>query len=386
MFNLFACGFRPFFLLGPIYGICSLISWILLFSGAASFNPGPYNSLYIHQHSMLTGFCGAIIAGFLLTAVQNWTGRTTIVGKLLALETVAWLAGRVAMFYANEVNPLLLALIDSSFLLGLFLAVTIPIIQSKNKRNYFVPILILLYFISNLGFHGSCHKILETSPTLFIDFLLAIILVFLIVFANRVLPFFTARGLGIQIIRWEKMESISLALSGLWLVAHLSGKDSIICASLGILCGVSLLVKTIPWTKWKAFSNPMLWILLLGHFLLALTMVLDSFRNLGLPIIDSNVLTHSYTIGAISIIILGMISRVSLGHSGRPIKTDLLILLSFLCLIASYVVRVVLIYLNIANYLLWIKLSSSLWILAFSLYIIRYVWILISPRADGLPG
>ncbi|MCU7929366.1 MAG: NnrS family protein [Candidatus Thiodiazotropha sp. (ex Codakia rugifera)] len=378
----FALGFRPFFALAALSGLFLMILWVTFFyTGVA---PSRYfTTIDWHSHEMLFGFTTAIIAGFLLTAVRNWTGIDTLTGKPLALLALLWLMGRLLPF-TPSIPHWLIALTDWLFLPALVVALYPPLIKAENRINrLFLPLLTgmafanLLYHLQGLGLTATAQRGLEL--------MLNLVLLLLIFVGGRVLPFFTEKAVKgaapkfskrreqwvyITIILWTLSELI-LPLSGL-----------LFPAAAGV--AVTQAWRFIDWYHPGIWKKPILWVLFTG-----LLWLIIGFLLKGLALLDlfpQNLSTHALTAGAIGVFTLGMMARVTLGHTGREIEPNSYMSLGFVLINLAVVIRVFLPLTDLLSYQTCIGLAGSLWVACFLIFVLTYLPILMRPRIDGRPG
>ena len=384
--TLFSCGFRPFFLLGPLYGILILFYWAGFLSAKFPAPPSSMDALLWHKHEMFFGFVGAILGGFLLTAVQNWTKKTSMRGGWLAISVAAWLLGRFSIFFSVHLNPILVLSLDSLFLLLVIEGVARPILLAGNRRNLFVPMLLFCLFASNLLFHLELHYDLGLELHRILDGAQAIIVIFLVVIGNRVIPYFTRSAFpGLELRKFPMLEiPVHFALFS-WALVSVFSNLTWLHALVGFLCSIGLLTKICFWKTSKILSNPMLGILHLGYFLLPIGFFMDACLHSGLWS-QKGLTVHTFMAGSLSLLILGMITRVSLGHTARPIQADSWMKTSFLCMIAALIFRVILPLIKPETLSTFLSLSALFWILSFGIFLVKFFPILTSARLDGKPG
>ncbi|MGB1198155.1 MAG: NnrS family protein [Thalassotalea sp.] len=382
-------GFRPFFLFGSIFSAFAILAWILLLDAKVSFSPFG-NPLWWHIHEMLFGFYIAIVTGFLLTAVQNWTGMKGVNGKLLLFLTIVWLLGRIAMFAPNALGQPLSSIIDLSFLPIVAFVLAKPILAVKQYRNLFFVPLLVVFFIINIEMHLAIY-----APEIFSlklsGYAAILLMCFLIsVMAGRVTPMFTANGTQTAkatAAPWlDKLANGSLAILALLLItAPLLGFNVTFFAIVAILSGVAQFVRQCRWRPWITLNVPLLWSLHSGLLLLSIALIVLGLSYLT-DVIASNHAWHLLTIGAMATIVLAMIARVSLGHTGRPLMPPKLMSLAFIALIITALIRTFAPAIWPEHYTLIINSAGYLWLTAFMIFIFYYGPMLISPRADGRPG
>ncbi len=374
-------GFRPFFMAGAGFAVISLPYWALVFAGTLS---GPVGHLadpmLWHAHEMIFGFTLAIISGFLLTAVANWTGWAPVRGAHLAALLAVWGAGRIFMSFS--VLPAMAAnFIDLLFIPLLAISLFVPLWKKRDIRNFVFLGLLTGLFLCNLGFHATASR----------DFLLAALLLVMTVVSivgGRVVPSFTVAWLrfhGTPAVQRNLLipDTIGgvlfIALSVLALFGQFEGV--VFGGTSFILCGV-LLWRISRHYPQKSLAEPMLWILHAGFAWMALGVFL-----LGLSAFDTvplSIALHALTTGSIGSFVIGMISRVSLGHTGREIIAGKATVATFYMIQLAALLRVFAGFFVPELYVWWIGLSAVLWALAFGTFIVVYAPILWGRRADGL--
>lgn len=380
-------GFRPFFLIAAAFSATAMGLWALLLNGAVSVEPyGGWR--FWHAHEMLFGYGGAVIAGFLLTAVRAWTGLNTARGVGLLPLIVIWLLARVLMLF-TESEALWVIGLDLLFWICLTAILARPIIQKCQLRNLFAvvaPLLLMIasglshvgYLIENLawqnaGIHGG----------------LFIIVVLMSLIGARVIPLFTRNTTGLSPMETPQWLSRLIAAL-LWLIAlfHLI-PDLIpsysVPTGLGmLLSGILMLIRMKDWHFLATLNTPMLWSLHISYAFIPAGLILLGLYHIGL-IAQSDSGIHAITVGAIGGLTLSMMARVSQGHTGRRIHSDSYLVIMFVLIFTAALTRVFTGALSINSLIGW-SFSASLWSLAFFLFLFRFVRVLLSPRIDGNPG
>lgn len=385
---LWGQAFRPMFLFAAAFSVLALAVWGAYLAGYAL--PSLPNGIFWHSHEMLFGFAAAVIAGFLLTAVQNWTGQRATHGKPLLILALVWLSARVLMLLGHWVPWWLTALVDMAFfpMVAWFFFALLK--QVKQVRNYFFSVVMLFMTAMNGVMHygnatGDMGMVLWGGHAVSL-----MIILFISVIGGRVMPMFTANGAGLP--RVPSIEWLDKAVLGsTWLLVALfivrldsqlpAWVMAVICVVAAVLQGVRIARLQV----WKTFKVPLLWSLHLAYWFIPVGLVLMALHYAGLPIAFSTGL-HGLTAGAIGGMILAMIARVALGHSGRPLQTHPLMSLSFVLLLVAALLRSVV--LAVApSWVFWLySLSAALWVLAFAIYVALYYRIVTSPRPDGRIG
>lgn len=376
---LFNLGFRPFFLLAGLSAVLLLAYWVTSLSqGVHAVSIAPVNW---HSHEMIFGYSAAVIAGFLLTAVRNWTDVQTLNGKPLMLLAIIWLVARILPF--TSLPPGWFSIIDMLFLPLFALAIASPIVKVKQWKNMlFVP-LILLFAVANGFFHAELVYGVSDGMQVGILGGLGVIIMIITVMAGRVVGFFIERGLGEKITSYEWAEWLSLR-GTLLLMAGLFIFSGSVLSAIAIFAAIGHIGRLVGWYNKQLWTVPLLWVLYLGYCWLAAGFVLSALALHG--IIDRSLAIHTFTVGAIGIMTIGMMARVALGHSGREMKTTRWMNGAFVLINLAVVVRVVMPLLAPGNYMLWVELSAALWILAFLIFTLIYLPVLTLPRIDGRPG
>jgi len=386
---LFRLGFRPFFFSGALFSVIALVLWILILKGVAPLQP--FGSGYWwHIHEMVFGFACAIVAGFLLTAVKNWTGSRGIYGiKLIMLFTV-WLTGRLVMLFPELLGNNLSSLIDLSFIPLTTFFVAQPIIKVKQYRNLFFIPLLTLFTLANLEMHLAIYYPNSVSVTISGYSSVMLIIFLMSVMAGRVLPMFTANGTGTQkVMPIKSLEIVtngSLALAMFSLVLQpLIGFNKTVFAIILIIAAIAQAMRWFRLRPWITLGVPLLW-----SFHFAILFVWFGLLILGLSYLQVEVAVnhvwHLLTIGGIGGIILAMISRVSLGHTGRSLEPPKVMSLAFFMISLAALIRVFGPLLAPEKTLIFYDISAFCWIIAFGAFVIKYGPMLWSARADNHPG
>ena len=256
-FALWNLGFRPFYLLASLFSVLSVLLWAGQFSGLV---PGLYLSNPIwHGHEMLFGYTTAVIAGFLLTAVGNWTGKKTPSGTPLMLLAALWLAGRVLVLTPW---PMLAALVNAAFPLAVGVAIAIPLWRSQNKRNYFFVGLMVVMSLLILAMHLAMQGKLDFSPQRGLYLELDLVLFIMAVMGGRVIPMFTNNGIpGTQAVRSTPVERVALGAILLLFVIDLLQLPPIVDGAVALIACVAHAWRLWLWQPWRTRVNPLVWIL-----------------------------------------------------------------------------------------------------------------------------
>ena len=378
---LFALGFRPFFLAAGIYAVLLMGLWLVVLQGGLSL--GALSPPVWHGHEMLFGFAVAVIAGFLLTAAQNWTGIPMPSGRPLAALFLLWLAGRLG-FLIPGLPAGLVALVDLSFLPLLALALALPIHKAKQLHNYPFPVLLLTLTVANALVHLQA---LGWTSTARLGLYLAtyVVVAIMVIMGGRVIASFTDNKLGTRARRWPLIERLVPAVTLGALLAALIAPASLVTALLAAVAATVHGIRLAGWYTRKFWAVPLLWILHLGYAWITLGFVLLALSAVGMSAAAVSAL-HAFTAGGIGVLTLGMMARVSLGHTGNPLEPAPVMTLAFVAINLAALVRVVLPLFFPAAYAPIMTAAGVVWVAAFGVFVVVYAPKLLRPRADGKPG
>ncbi len=381
---LFSHGFRPFFLLAAAWATLAALAWVAMLRGAP-LHPALPATVW-HAHEMVWGFVVAVIAGFLLTAARNWTGLQTAVGGPLAALCALWVAGRLVVAFGGALPWGVVAAIDVAFLPALAFVVGRPIVAAKNWRNLPFPILLLVLATANLAVHagaaGYGPEPMAPIRALGLD---AVTLVIVIV-AGRIIPAFTRNALPHAGVDPQGVVDASAVWAVGLLVAldalALGWPDAVRLAGIAAIGAAALnAARMWGWRSLATLPHPILWVLHLAYALLALALLLRGLATLT-SAVPSSLATHVLTIGAIGLITLGMMSRVSLGHTGRPLIVARSVAVAYGLLATATVIRAAGVLLPAWLAISW-DVSATLFAAAFLIFLVVYTPILVGPRAEA---
>ena len=383
-YPLLAMGFRAFFALAGLSALALIAGWNSMSNGSLHIDNYFSGSTW-HAHEMLLGYTAAVIAGFLLTAVRNWTGLQTVTPSQLAALCFLWLYGRVLPFYSELLPDAFIGAVDFVFLPALAFVISKPILQTGNYRNLVFVVLLLLLALGNGLIHAQVLGLMAESAALGLILVVTIIVVMILVIAGRVFPFFTERGLsGVICIRSPALDiaavAVSLAVFGL-LMLNIDGTVLAIAAVAAILVNV---VRVAAWYNPRIWFVPLLWVLYIGYGWLILGFGLVSLAAFG--VVPQSLALHAFTVGGIGVLTLGMMARVALGHTGRALKTSNVMTLAFVLINLAALFRVLFPAFLPSWYGGLVMVSTYCWLAAFSLFAFYYVPILTAPRLDGQAG
>ncbi|HCE4531045.1 TPA: NnrS family protein [Vibrio parahaemolyticus] len=375
-------GFRPFFLFGSIYAIVAIALWVWMFQTGQP-NALAVPALWWHVHEMLFGFSMAIVVGFVLTAVQNWTGINGTKHYTLLVIFGLWLAPRILLW--TPVPLWLTSSIEAVFLLFVAYEVGIRVYRAKGWRNLFFVPLFLLAIFANFASYATIKGMPPFTSSAVWQAMLWWFTLLLSVMGGRVIPFFTARRFNFekaQPLPWLDWFA-NLPLVMLFVLSFFPVTFAELGNPLMLFAGVAQLVRFVRWKPWLTLSEPLVWSLHAAYLCLPLSLIL---RGAWGEAFASHNLIHLFAIGALGGLILAMIARVTMGHTGRMIYKGPNMSLAFAAITAAALVRSFAVIFDPANMMLWIDISGGLWIVAFGLFVWRFGMMLVTPRVDGHPG
>ncbi|HHJ14064.1 MAG TPA: NnrS family protein [Gammaproteobacteria bacterium] len=380
-------GFRPFFLAAIWFGALVMLVWALVFARRLALPLSGLAPIAWHGHEMIFGYAVAVIAGFLLTAVRNWTGLMTLRGPLLGLLLGAWLVPRLLLGLGGAALLPLAAIFDLLFVLALLLALARPILRKRNWAQAGILLKILLLGVANGLFYLGAVGVWEPGLRVGLYSGLYLVLALILMLSRRVLPFFIERGVGYAVTlrnrQWLDISSLVLFLV-LWL-ADLWRPDSLPVAVLSLLLLALHGLRLAGWYTAGIWRRPLLWSLYLAYVAIVAGFGLKAaVTGFG---ISPYLALHAFAVGGIGLMTAGMMARVALGHTGRDIgRPPAPIALVFGLLLAAGLFRVLLPLLDLSHYRLWVEWAQGLWVLAFVVLGAVYTRILLTPRVDGRDG
>jgi uncharacterized protein involved in response to NO len=375
-------GFRPFFLSAALFALVAVLIWLGILLGA--FRPvGFFDPILWHAHEMIYGYATAVIAGFVLTASQNWTGRRGVHGRRLWVLVLIWIAGRVLISALHRPSYVATA-VDLLFYPSLALAM-VPYLKPadmKIERIFFAYF--ALYFTGNLLMHLDSLGILPGQGMRGALLGLNTTIVMIVFMGGRVIPFFTESELSRhQPKTYAQVEGLAHVTAWAFLLSQLLIPNTAWAAWLAFAATVTHLARLAGWQVRRIRRIPVLWILHLAYFWIAVGFGLFGLASLGRIAIGPAV--HALAIGALGGMTYGMMSRVSLGHTGRKLQPSSLIVAGYIALNAAAVVRVLGPLISASSFW-WMIATATTWVVAFALFIWVYAPMLLNSRVDGRPG
>ncbi|HEU4810329.1 MAG TPA: NnrS family protein [Sphingomicrobium sp.] len=376
----FRGGFRPFFFGGAAWALIAITLWICTLTGEISL-PTAFDPLAWHRHEMLFGFVGAVIGGFLLTAVPNWTGRLPIAGWPLVALFGLWIAARLALLFSGVAGLWLAGLLDVGFFFVLGLLAAREVLESKN-RNLPIVGMVLLFGLADAVDYLAASGALPT-PDLGWQFAIALVVLLISLIGGRIIPSFTrnwmakqkmSRGLPTQPSRFDL---IVIGATAAALLAWLTGPSE---TPIGLILVAAALLQAIRWARWsgfRTFADPLVLVLHVGYFWIPTGLALLGLSVMG--VVPRSAAIHALTAGAMSTMILAVMTRASLGHTARELKANAATSVCYLLVTAGAVLRVSA-SLGLIDYNFGIEIAGLAWGGAFLLFLIAYAPVLWRPR------
>lgn len=373
-------GFRPFFLLGSLYAGLTILAWLPMLYGrletASVFTPVDW-----HIHEMLFGYVAAIVTGFLLTAIPNWTGRLPVQGLPLAALVAIWLAGRLAVFFSADIGWLAAAVIDSSFLLALAVAAAVEIIAGRNWRNLKVLVPVGVLFAANVVYHLEVHFNGEADVARRLAIGATVVLIMII--GGRIIPSFTRNWLARQApgrmpVPFNRFDAVTILGSAVALLAWTCFPDHAASGAALLAAGALNAARLGRWAGDRTWRDPLVVILHVAYAFVPVGFVLAALAVFLPDAVASAAGLHAFGTGAIGAMTLAVMSRATLGHTGRALHAGNATCMVFVAVVASAMLRIAYAFLPGMTPLL--HASAAAWTLAFLGYAAVYGGMLLRPK------
>jgi uncharacterized protein involved in response to NO len=373
-------GFRPFYLLGAAFAAVSVPLWIARYFGVLGAFPNV--DLNWHMHEMVYGFAVAVIIGFLFTAGRNWTGLWTPRRGTLAMLIGLWLAGRIAMLTAA---PWLAALVDIAFLPAAAYPLYKVLQRSGNKRNLFLIGLLALLTLANGFYHASVLGVGGPGSVKAIHLAILIIVMIESVIGGRVIPGFTRNAVpGSDPVTHDRRDRISMGLTAAVCAGWALGLPGPAIAAMALVAACSQLVRIAGWQSYFTLRHPLLWILHLSYAWIPIGFLLLALSAIGL--VPASAAIHALAVGSMAGLIIGMITRTALGHTGRALKAGPGEVVMYVLIQAGAVARLFASLTTAGGRDEALLLAAAFWAGAFLLYAFLYGPYLWRARVDGREG
>ena len=377
-------AFRPFFLAGAAWAALATIAWLPMSFGEIG-APGHFAPIDWHVHEMIHGYLAAVMAGFLLTAVANWTGRLPLRGTPLALLLASWMAGRVAMSASAAIGPLATAVADLSFLALLAAAVAREVVAGRNWRNLAPVAVLLLFLAANAEFHLAAAAGRPADVARRLSVAAAILLV--VLFGTRIIPSFTRNWLsrarpGRLPAPHSALDRIAAAACVAALAAWTVAPGSRAAGALMLAAAAATAIQLSRWAGERTARERLLAILHVGYAFVPLGFLLGGAASLAPGEVPPSAGIHAWTAGAIGTMTIAMMTRVSRGHTGRVLTADTRTEAIYLLVLAAAIARIGAAFAPAHGFEL-LHVAAGAWALAFLLFAFAYGPMLMGPRADA---
>lgn len=385
---LLSAGFRPFFFGAAVWAALAVPLWLAVFSGAQPL-PSALPALDWHVHEMVSGFGAAVVAGFLLTAIPNWTGRMPLQGVPLLGLVLLWIAGRAAVLFSLWIGAAPAAALDLAFPLVFLAVVAREILAGGNWRNLPMVAALLSLFAGNLLVHLSALGLADTVE-IGNRLGIATLLMLISLVGGRIIPSFTrnwlarARPEAAAPAPFDAFDRLALGATLIALALWVAAPYGFITAAAALVAGAALFARLLRWRGAAALTEPLLLVLHLGYFWLGLGLILLGLARFE-PVLPQSAALHALTVGAVGTMTLAVMSRASLGHTGRPLKAGPATIAIYALITIAAILRL-LAPLAGAQYMLAIELAGTAWSGAFGLFAIAYAPVWTTPPAEASAG
>ena len=375
---LFSYGFRPFFLGAALWAAFNIVLWVPQYLGLVTV-PTEFSALDWHIHEMLYGYVAAAIAGFLLTAIPNWTGRLPVNGWPLAGLVSLWLAGRAAILLSADIGAFTAALVDMSFLLALALVAAREIIAGKKWRNLRVMIILAVLILGNIVFHTEV--LLKGSADYGIRIAISAVVLLISLIGGRVVPSFTNNWLarnnaGRLPAPFSRFDMATIGIGAISLAAWIAAPAHQVAGVLLLIAGCMQSTRLMRWAGDRTLAEPLVLVLHVGY-----AFVPVGFLLLGVSVWTTSVPAtagmHAWAAGAVGLITLAVMTRASLGHTGQPLRAGRATQIIYAAVFGAAVTRIVAAFSGSTTLL---ELAGLAWIAAFTGFVLVYGPLLVAQK------
>ena len=380
-------GFRPFFLAAGVFSILAMAIWMANYVFSVEFAFSGVSPGLWHAHEMMFGYVMAVVAGFLLTAIKNWTGEEVLRGKALAFLFLLWLLARLLPLSGFMLPVELIGVVDVAFLFFLTVACLRPVLKVKQYKQIGIISKLFLLMLCNVAYYLGLMGVIAEGVQWGLYSALYMIIALVLVMMRRVMPMFIQNGIDGDIKlknhAWVDYSSLVL-LVALWLSDVFTEYDNLTAIFSAVLALLHAL-RLAGWYSNKIWSKSLVWILVVAYafFILGFALKALSIMSDISPFLS----VHAFTAGGIGLLTIGMMSRVALGHTGRNVfQPPAIVFWSFAVLLSGVIVRVVFPLINMDLYVYWIGISQVLWMIAFVIFVVVYAPMLLSARVDDRDG
>ncbi len=370
---LLSYGFRPFFLGAALWACIAMVLWIGLLAGYWTFAIG-YGEIPWHAHEFLFGYIAAVMTGFLLTAIPNWTGRLPLQGKPLLALFVLWLAGRVAMLTTDWIGIGAAAIVDCAYLITITALISREIVAGGNWRNLRVVVLAALTAVANIVFQAEV--LVYAGPNYGLRLGVAAIVALIMVVGGRVTPSFTSNWLTRQGSQMRpaalgRFDIGAIALGAIALIAWIAAPEWSLTAALLLVMAIAQAARLSRWTGASTWREPILFVLHLGYAFVPLGALVLSISILWPRIMPTSGALHAWTTGAMGLMTLAIMTRATLGHTGRDVTSTPTTLAIYGAVLVAALARIAAPLLP-AFYYQMLLTAGVAWFSAFAIFVLTY--------------
>jgi uncharacterized protein involved in response to NO len=385
---LFGYGFRPFFLLAALYAPTALAAWLLVLTGVLP-DPTYMGGPLLHSHEMVFGFAIAGVLGFLTTALPNFAGAKPITGRPLAILAAVWLVGRLALWTADWLPPLPVAAADLALVPAALALLLRSLPRHPNRRMLVFPALFAIFEAANALTHAEALGWTGDTGALGVALGINVIALLVAIIGGRIIPSFTANALaaaGSPLLprSFRVLDATAIGATAAVAIAMLAVGDGPVVGAVALLAGLANAARLSFWRGAQTVRTPILLILHVGYGWLAAAQLLRAAAELG-GLVPGSAAFHALTIGCFGTMMLAVMSRAALGHTGRAIHAQPLTVAAYVLVSAAALFRFAAAVLPDLQMAL-LSAAAASWIAAFALFLAIYAPILLAPRADGKPG
>ncbi len=379
-------GFRPFFLGAGLWALLAMVLWVPMLAGGLTL-PTAFDPISWHAHEFLFGYVSAVIGGFLLTAVPNWSGRLPVVGWPLAMLVGLWIVGRAAVALSAGWPPLVTAVLDLAAMVTLWLYLTREIILGKNWKNLVVLVLMSVLIFGNAMFHYEAAQGIYAAAGVGLRIGLGAGVMLIVLIGGRIVPSFTRNWLvkaGITarpapMGAFDKLAAlVTVVAVALWVVMPALPATGLLL----LLCAAAQAVRLWRWCGWHAAREPLVWILHVAYAFIPLGALALGLSALWPAQISSNTAQHLWMAGAIGVMTLAVMTRASLGHTGQALTAGKGTVLIYTAIIGAVLLRFAAGFVPDHAMRLY-EMAGALWLSSFLGFTLLYGPLLLRPRSTG---
>jgi uncharacterized protein involved in response to NO len=370
---LLSYGFRPFFLGAALWACIPMVLWIGVLSGSWTFAAG-YGVIAWHAHEFLFGYIAAVMTGFLLTAIPNWTGRFPLQGRPLLALFGLWLAGRAAMVATDEIGTGAAAVIDCAYLVTLTAVIAREIVAGSNWRNLRIAVLVALVAIANIVFQAEV--LIHAAPNYGLRLAIVAIVGLIMVVGGRITPSFTSNWLTRQASEKRpaplgRFDIGSIALAAIALLAWIAAPHWFGTGALLLVMAIAQAARLSRWAGARTWREPILFVLHVGYAFVPLGALMLSVSIFWPEIVPASGALHAWTTGAMGIMTLAIMTRATLGHTGREVVSRPATIAIYGAMLVAALARITAPLLP-AIYYQALLVAGIAWLLAFGIFLLVY--------------